>query len=221
MAALTLYLGSKNYSSWSFRPWLALRHAGADFAEVVIPLGTGETDARIRAVNPNGKVPALRHERDGGSLLVWDSLAICEYAHELFPEAGLWPAEAADRARARSVSAEMHSGFPALREQFNFNMRARKPGRTPTAPVALEIARVKALWTECRAQVKGGGPFLFGAFSIADCMYAPVVSRFQTYGISLEGAAAEYAEAVRGMPLWKEWSDAGSGEPMIGRYEQN
>lgn len=219
MAPLTLYLGNKNYSSWSLRPWLALRHARAEFSEVVIALATETTGAQIRAVSPAGRVPVLVHARDEGDLRIWDSLAICEYVNELYPDAQLWPRDAGARAVARSVAAEMHSGFAEFRAQMPMNVRARKPERARTPGVLEDIARIVSLWSECRSRLHSGGPFLFGAFSIADCMYAPVVSRFVTYEVPLKGAAAEYATAMQTLPAWKEWAEAGSGDPRIGRYE--
>jgi len=214
--ALTLVVGSKNYSSWSLRPYLALAHTGAKFDEVVIALDAPDTAANIVRHSPSGKVPVLRH----GELTVWDSLAICEYLAELFPEAKLWPEQRAARALARSVSAEMHSSFMALRQHCGMNLRARKPGVGLQAPgVAQDIARVKALWTQCLEQHGAGGPFLFGAFSIADAMYAPVVTRFVTYGVELDARLSAYRDAVLALPAMQAWAKAGEAEPPVARYE--
>lgn len=213
--ALTLYVGSKNYSSWSFRPWLAMRQAGIAFETVTIQLDTPTTAQEIARVSPSGRVPALRD----GELVVWDSLAIIEYVAERFPEAAVWPAERAARAMARSVSAEMHSSFQPLREHMPMNMRAHRPGTGHTPEVLANVRRIVELWTDCRARFGAGGPFLFGAFSAADAMYAPVVSRFATYGVALEGIAAEYAASVRALPAYREWADAGRDEPIAAKHE--
>ena len=214
--ALTLVVGSKNYSSWSLRPYLALAHTGAPFEEVVIALDAPDTAANIARYSPSGRVPLLRH----GALSVWDSLAICEYLAELFPEAKLWPQEREARAMARSVSAEMHSSFMALRQNCGMNLRARKPGVGLQAPgVAQDIARIKELWTQCRQRYGKGGPFLFGAFSIADAMFAPVVTRFVTYGVPLDEVGAAYRDAVLGLPAMKQWMEAAAAEPPVKRYE--
>jgi glutathione S-transferase len=212
---LTLVVGSKNYSSWSLRPYLALAHTGAPFEEVVIALDAPDTAANIARHSPSGKVPLLRH----GELRIWDSLAICEYVAELFPQARLWPEERAARATARSVSAEMHSGFMALRTHCAMNIRARKPGVGLDQPgVAQDVARIQQLWTECRQAHGAGGPFLFGAFSIADAMFAPVVTRFVTYGVALEGALGAYRDAVLALPGMQAWTRAAEAEPPVARY---
>jgi glutathione S-transferase len=212
----TLVVGSKNYSSWSLRPYLALAHTGAPFEEVVIALDAPDTAANIARYSPSGRVPLLRH----GALSVWDSLAICEYLAELFPRAQLWPADRTARAVARSVSAEMHSSFAALRTHCTMNIRARKPGVGLDQPgVAQDVARVKQLWTECRQRYGAGGPFLFGAFSIADAMYAPVVTRFVTYGVPFDAGLAAYRDAVLGLPAMQAWTRASEAEPPLARYE--
>ena len=218
MPDLTLVIGNKNYSSWSMRPWLVLRQAEISFKEVRIPLYWAESAAQLTAWSPSGKVPAL-HD---GNIKVWDSLAICEYLHERFPEHGLWPADAAARAVARSVSAEMHAGFGALREAMSMNIRARYPGKGRTPESLADIARILAIWTECRARFGLGGDFLFGRFSIADAMYAPVVLRFQTYGVELEGAARVYADAVLALPALQGWvADAEAETERIERFERD
>jgi glutathione S-transferase len=206
MAELTLYIGNKNYSSWSLRPWLLLKQAGIPFDEVVVPLYRPESKQAILAFSPSGKVPALRR----GDLVVWDSLAICEYLAEVFPKAHLWPQDPA----ARSASAEMHSGFAELRAGLPMNMRKHLPGRPVSSEIAAEIERVAAIWGDCRARFgKGEGDFLFGHFTIADAMYAPVASRFRTYGIALPPDAQAYREAILAVPAMQEWNEAARAEP--------
>jgi len=211
MAEFTIILGNKNYSSWSLRPWLALKQTGAPFDEVVIPLSESTTKPEILRHSPSGKVPLLKR----GDLAVWDSLAICEYLAETFPEAQLWPADPNARAVARSISAEMHSGFAALRQHYPMNMRSSFPGRQPTQEAQADVIRIGALWRDARLRFGAGGPFLFGAFSIADCMYAPVVSRFRTYKLELEEVTQAYCDAVWALPAMQEWLVAATDEPMI------
>ncbi|MFH1817653.1 MAG: glutathione S-transferase [Pseudomonadota bacterium] len=218
MPSLTLVIGNKNYSSWSLRPWLLLRHAGIPFEAVRIPLyAPGSTEA-LAIWSPSGKVPAL-HD---GDLRVWDSLAICEYLAERFPDKQLWPVEPAARAVARAVSAEMHAGFSALREHMSMNIRARRPGQGRTPECLADVERILAIWTDCRARFGGGGDFLFGRFGIADAMVAPVVLRFQTYGVALDGAARAYAAAVRALPALQEWVADGVAETeRIAMFERD
>jgi len=216
MADMTLYVGNKNYSSWSLRPWLALRQAGLEFDEVVIPLDEAATSENIRRHSPSGRVPVLRH----GELTVWESLSICEYASELAPEAGLWPADRAARAVARSAASEMHAGFAALRGHFPMNMRSSFPDRGASTEAQADINRVTALWRDCRKRFGEGGPFLFGAFSIADAMFAPVVSRFRTYKIDLDEVASAYVEAVWSLPALQDWVAAARKEPMVIPYAE-
>ncbi|HWK44866.1 MAG TPA: glutathione S-transferase family protein [Stellaceae bacterium] len=212
MADFTIYLGNKNYSSWSLRPWLALKATGVPFDEVVIPLYEPTSRATILKYSPSGRVPTLAH----GAITVWESLAICEYIAELFPAATLWPADPAVRATARSVSTEMHAGFQALRAHLPMNIRSSFPNRGVTPEVQSDINRVAALWRDCRKQVpEGAGPFLFGGFTVADAMYAPVVSRFRTYKIDLDEACQAYADAIWTLPAMQEWALAASNEPMI------
>lgn len=214
MPELTLVVASKNYSSWSLRPYLALAHTGQPFHEVVVALDEPDTAAKIAQHSPSGRVPALRH----GELLVWDSLAICEYLAETFPEARLWPQDREERAVARSVVAEMHSGFSALRQNMTMDMRARKPGQGRAPGVAEDIARIQALWNDCRARFGQGGAFLFGHFTIADAFYAPVVSRFVTYDVALDAVGKAYRDAVLELPAMKAWREAGQKEPPVKRY---
>ncbi|HYC05177.1 MAG TPA: glutathione S-transferase family protein [Azospirillaceae bacterium] len=208
MSDFTLVIGNKSYSSWSLRPWLALRQAGIAFDEVVIPLRTPETKAAILAQGPAGKVPVLRH----GDLTIWDSLAICEYVAELRPEAGLWPEDRAARAVARSVSAEMHSGFQDLRANLFMDLRRERRSEERLAKAAADIARVQAIWADCRARFGRGGPFLFGRFSVADCMYAPVTTRFTTWGVELTPGSRAYVEAVQALPAFQDWKRAALAE---------
>jgi glutathione S-transferase len=216
MKELTLVVGSKNYSSWSLRPYLALAHTGQPFREVLVRLGEPDTAANIAKYSPSGRVPTLVH----GELVVWDSLAICEYLAELFPQAKLWPQDAAARAVARSVTAEMHSGFANLRNHMPMNLRARRPGEGRAPGVAEDISRITALWRECRSRFGQGGPFLFGAFSIADAFYAPVVTRFVTYGVELDAVCGAYRDAVLALPAMRTWMEAAQGEPPLARYEK-
>ena len=216
MTPLTLVIGNKNYSSWSMRPWLVLRQAGIPFEEVRIPLYRPESAVELAAWSPSGKVPAL-HD---GDLSVWDSLAICEYLNERFPDKQLWPRDATARAVARSVSAEVHAGFTDLRQNMVMNIRARYPGQGRTPECLADIERILAIWADCRARFGGGGDFLFGRFSIADAMYAPVVLRFQTYGVALTGAAKDYADAVLALPALQAWvADAVAETERIEKYE--
>jgi glutathione S-transferase len=206
---LTLLIGNKNYSSWSLRAWIMLRHAGLPFDEVLVPLDQPDTAARIRAFSPAGLVPALR--ADG--LLVWESLAICEYACELSGR-GL-PADPAARALVRSVSAEMHAGLSALRREWPMNIRATGRRTTPTSALQAQVARVDTLWNECRARFGAGGPWLFGDYSLADAMYAPVVLRFNTYGAQVSPVAQAYMATVLADPLLADWLAAAAAEPWI------
>jgi glutathione S-transferase len=214
---LTLVLGNKNYSSWSLRPYVALRHVGVPFEEKVIPLDQPNTAAEIARYSPSGRVPVLVD----GDARVWDSLAICEYLADRFPQAQLWPADAGARAEARAVSAEMHSGFRAMREALPMKIRETLPLPTVSDAVHRDIERIKALWKDCRQFFGRGGPFLFGAFSIADAMYAPVATRFRTYGVSLDGAAAEYSATLWKLPAMQDWLAAAKAETFrMARYEK-
>lgn len=199
--SLILVVGTKRFSSWSLRPWLALKATGAPFEEVEIALRQPGTKAEILKWSAAGKVPVLI---DDGQV-VWDSLAICEYLAERFPDARLWPEDRAARAVARSVSAEMHAGFPVLRQQCSMDLLLDSPLTDLSPELQGEIARIDALWTDCRTRFGAGGPFLFGRFSIADAMYAPVVTRFATYHLPLGPVAAAYRDAVLGWPALAEW----------------
>ena len=212
MADLTIYLGNKNYSSWSLRAWLALKHTGVAFDEIVIPLYQPGSRETVLKYSPSGRVPALRH----GDLTVWESLAICEYLAETFPNFELWPKDPAARARARSVSAEMQSSFRALREHMPMNVRSSFPGRGVTPEVQADINRIMAIWRDCRTRYGDGkGAFLFGQFTIADAMFAPVVTRFRTYKTDLEREAQAYCDTIIALPAMQEWLAAAKNEPMI------
>jgi len=203
-----LYVANRNYSSWSIRGSLLVRQSGIPCEEIVIPLDTDETKAKIAAVSPSGRVPVLHIE----DVIVWDSLAIAELLHELTPAAGLWPSDTAARALARSVSAEMHSGFVALRSQMPMDMRSRH-SVSWTTELQEDIARIEEIWTACRSGQGRGGEFLFGAWSAADAMYAPVVSRFLTYGVQLSPVASAYAAAVWEWPALKSLAAEAAVEP--------
>lgn len=202
MTDLVLCIGDKNLSSWSLRPWLLMKQAGIPFAEKLIRLDRPETTREILKYSPSGKVPCLID----GDIAVWDSLAIAEYLSERFPEKRLWPEAPAARARARSISAEMHSSFGELRKTWPMKFAEIGLRHPQSAGVAGDIKRISAIWTETRAAFGAGGPFLFGRFSIADAMYAPVVSRFMTYGpVDLPPAATAYCETIFSLPAMREW----------------
>ncbi|MES1982157.1 MAG: glutathione S-transferase family protein [Pseudomonadota bacterium] len=209
MAKPQLIIGNKNYSSWSLRAWLMARHSGVDFDEVRIPLWTADFKARLGVYTPAGKVPVYVD----GELAIWDTLAIGEYLFESHPL--LWPAERAVRARARSVSAEMHSGFVPLRKGMPMNIRAR--GRkVPSSPeLAADIARITSLWRELRTQYAGAGPWLFGQYSIADAMFAPVAFRFLTYGVAEAGTVDDYIRTLTGDPLVQAWVEDAKQEREV------
>src|SRR6201992_4371167 len=194
---LKLVIGNKNYSSWSMRPWLALRANNIPFDEVFVPLYTGDADKqRILAVTRSGKVPALVD----GDVTIWDSLAIIEYVAERFPQARLWPEDRAARAHARSISAEMHSGFVALRSECGMNLHRPVGAIALSADARANIARIQEIWIECRARFGKSGPFLFGAFSGADAMFAPVVHRFRTYAIEVAPDVRSYMDTIMALP---------------------
>lgn len=210
MPEFTIYIGNKNYSSWSLRAWLMLKQTRTAFREVVVPIGRPTTRAEILRHSPSGKVPALAHD----AVTVWESLAIGEYLAELFPDAKLWPEGQEARAHARAVSQEMHAGFLPLRQHFPMNMRSVFE-RAIIPEIQGDIDRITALWHDCRKQFGTGGPFLFGSFTIADAMFAPVVSRFRTFKVPLERETEAYAAAVIAWPAYQEWLAAARNEPMI------
>lgn len=199
--SLVLAIGNKNYSSWSLRPWIAMKVAGIPFDERLIPLYLEGSKDEILAFSPAGKVPALRD----GDLQVWDSLSILEYLAERFPDAGLWPADAVARAAARSVAAEMHSSFLPLRRHYVMNVRRRISGLAANPDAERDVARIDRLWSDARRRFGAGESFLFGAFSAADAMYAPVVTRFETYGVAVSDEARAYMNAVLSLPAMQQW----------------
>lgn len=206
MGELLLIIGNKNYSSWSLRPWILMKHLGLAFEERLLPLDTPEFARDIAAVSPTKRVPLLRH----GQLRVWDSLAICEYACELAGRG--WPTDRAARAVARSVCAEMHAGFTALRSQWPMNARASGRHTAPNAERAADITRIGEIWADCRARFGAGGPWLFGDYSAADAMYAPVVLRFRTYGARLNDSATAYVATALADPHLKDWVNGAAAE---------
>ncbi len=210
---MKLVIGNKNFSSWSLRPYLALAHVGAPFEEEVIPLDQPDTAEKIARASPSGRVPALVD----GALTVWDSIAICEYLNEKFPEAKLWPDDRAVRAVARSVSAEMHSGFAKLREHHPMKIKDDLPTAQVRPEVLADLKRIEQIWSSCRKQYGQGGPFLFGRFSIADAMYGPVVSRCRTYHLPLSAESQTYADAVWQLPGMQKWLAEAKAE----RFEMN
>jgi glutathione S-transferase len=207
MSDLTLVIGNKNYSSWSLRPWILMRHLGLTFQELLIPLDQPGTRAEIQKHGPGGKVPVLRH----GEVHVWDSLAVCEYVSELTGRG--WPKESLARAVARSISAEMHSGFVDLRNAWPMSARARNR-RVPMTPgVQADFNRIEAIWSDCRGRFgASAGPWLFGEYSVADAMYAPVVLRFNSYGERFSDNTRAYMATVLEDPAMQEWMSAGEKE---------
>ncbi len=208
MTDLTLVVGDRNLSSWSLRPWLALKMAGADFKEILIRLRQPATKTDIARYSPSGRVPVLIH----GGCHIWESLAICEYVAELFPGTPLWPEDRRLRAVARSVAMEMHAGFPELRKHMPMDVARRRSDAGRTPEVMADIQRITTLWADCRGQYGEGGPFLFGAFTIADAMYAPVATRFMTYAVTLDREAETYVRALISLPPMQSWYAAAAAE---------
>jgi glutathione S-transferase len=206
-----LVIGNKNYSSWSLRGWLAMALTKAPFEERLIPIYEDDWDDEIAAVSPTRKVPVLIDE----GRTVWESLAIIEYLGERHPDAGLWPADVGARAVARAVSAEMHAGFAAVRTHMPMNLRKSLPGKGRGPGVEADVARLSSLWRECRDRFGDGGPFLFGAFSAADCMYAPLATRLDTYAVDLDATCRAYVDAILGWPDFVRWRAAALEEPWV------
>ncbi|MEP2545544.1 MAG: glutathione S-transferase family protein [Alphaproteobacteria bacterium] len=216
MAIYRLILGNKNYSSWSLRAWLMLKFAGAEFTETTVLFGRPDMKENLRRLSPTGLVPVLEH----GDLIIPDSIAIAEYLAERHPDANLWPAEAAARAVARSVSAQMHAGFVALRDQMPMNLPHVTDRVTPSPDTRADIARIQDIWRTCRRDFGAGGAFLFGQPTIADAMYAPVVARFHTYGVVVDATARAYMDAVWNHPAMAEARALAAEEPRIPEYER-
>ena len=212
----TLVIGNKNYSSWSLRPWLLLRRFGIAFDEVKLPLDTPEFYARIVEYSPAGRVPVLVD----GEVHVWDSLAICEYANEYFLDGRGWPAERAARGWARAISAEMHSGFAALRTNMPMDVRKHVPAPALSADTVKDIARIRSLWREARERHAAQGAFLFGAFSIADAMYAPVALRFVSYSVDLGAVERAYVDALLALPAMRDWLAEAATERIAPEHEK-
>jgi glutathione S-transferase len=211
-----LVLANKAYSSWSLRPWILLAHFKIPFEEVVIPLDQPDTRKRILAYSPNGKCPSL-HD---GAISVWESLAIVDYVAEKYPDKAIWPKTRAARALARSLSAEMHAGFSALRNHCPTNFRRPVRKRELTPDVEADVTRIEAAWTGARKEHGKAGPFLFGRFSAADAMFAPVVNRFHTYDVPVKKGTRAYMDAIMDLPAWKAWIRDAEEEPWrIERYD--
>ena len=208
----TLIVGTREWSSWSLRPYLALRAIDVPFQEEVIPLRRGSTSEDVQRRSPSGRVPLLKMTENGREHLIWDSLAICETLNERHPEAKLWPDDPFARAEARSYAAEMHSGFPDLREQLSMEFVRRLPLPELRVTTKAQIARIVAMWTQALERHGAAGGFLFGRFSIADCMYAPVVSRLRTYGVPVQGSVQGYCERVWSLPGMQDWAKAAQQE---------
>jgi len=213
---MKLIIGNRNYSSWSFRPWIGMRFAGIAFDEEVISLYVEGGREQILKYSPAGKVPILID----GDLRVWESLAILEYLADKFPAAGLWPSDAAARAHARAISTEMHAGFVPLRSECGMSFWRPPAKRALSAEAQADIARVQAIWTDARARYGAGGPFLFGKFTAADAMYAPVVQRFVAYDIYVSAPVKAYMQAMIALPPWQEWRRAALRETwVIAKFE--
>jgi glutathione S-transferase len=216
MSSFTLVIGNKNYSSWSLRPWLVLKQVGIEFTEIRIPLYTEAAHKELLSHSPVAKVPILHH----GDITIWESIAICEYLVECFPDIALMPKNIKARAFARSISAEMHAGFQNLRQNMPMNCRAKFPGKGMGAGVQEDIDRITSIWRNCREIFGNGGNLLFGDFTIADAMFAPVVLRFATYGVELDSVCQHYADAILNLPSMQEWIEAAKLErEIIPKYE--
>jgi len=214
--SLTLVIGNKNYSSWSLRPWIAMKVAGIPFEEIQIPLYEPGSRERMLEYSPAGKVPILID----GDEHVWESLAILEHLAERFPEARLWPSDRRARSHARAIASEMHGGFQPLRQNCTMNLWLPVKARPQPPEVLANVARIEQMWADCRARFGQGGPFLFGAFGAADAMYAPVVARFNTYGLPVSAKTRAYMDAVMALPAWREWYDAAMQETWIMQHNE-
>lgn len=206
---MRLYIGNKNYSSWSFRPWIAMKAKAIDFEEVLIPFDDDAGNPKFREFSPTGKVPVLVD----GDLTVWESSAILEYLHDRLPDHGFWPQDIKARAIARAVAGEMHAGFGALRSVCPMNMRREIRAIEVSDALRRDVARIETLWAECLD--RSGGPFLFGTFCNADAMFAPVVNRLEKYALSADPSVEAYGKAMKALPAWIEWEEAALAEPWI------
>jgi glutathione S-transferase len=214
MSGLSIVLGNKKYSSWSLRGWLALKATGEKFDETMIWMYRAETRAEMLKHGPTGLVPILKH----GECIVWETIAICEYLAEAFPAAKLWPDDKVAKAHCRSAATEMHGGFAPLRRQLPMDLSRPYGRKEYDAEAAANIERIAVLWREARTRFGAGGPYLYGRFSVADCMYAPVVTRFLTYQVPLDALCAAYCEAIMAHPAMREWKAAGLAETEVGPY---
>lgn len=215
MAEFLLHIGNRNYSSWSLRGWLACRLAGIDFDEHIIPLDLADTAKNIAAVSPNERVPCLFHD----DIVVWDSLAIAEYLAELKPDVAMWPKDRAARAMARSMAAEMHSSYMGIRNRCPMDMRGKVDPIKMPDEVARDVARLDAAWSAARGKFGADGPYLFGDWSLADCFFAPAVSRCRTYGLPLSDVSAAYVKAVLAHPDVSWWAARGAEEQWVIPHE--
>lgn len=206
---MKLVIANKAYSSWSFRPWILMREMGIAFDEEMIPLYHPDTQARIRAYGGGRTVPLVVD----GAIVVWESLAIVDYLAEMFPNKAIWPVDPASRAHARSSAAEMHGGFQALRSRCPMNFRRAPKAVALSDDVKANVARIEQLWADARQRFGAGGPFLYGKFSAADAMYAPVVHRFQAYAVPVSASTRAYMDTIMGLPSWGEWASAAAAEP--------
>jgi glutathione S-transferase len=212
----TLVVGTRDWSSWSLRPYLALRHIGVKFDEELVPLRRETTSPEILKYSPTGRVPVLKITEDGATYSVWDSLAICETLADRHAEAKLWPDDVKTRAIARAYAAEMHSGFPDVRQQLTMDFARRLPTPALRDDTNTQIARILAAWSEALEQHAHNGGFLFGRFSVADCMYGPVVSRFVTYDVEVPAPVRIYMERVMALPAMLDWGRASQAEVDAG-----
>lgn len=212
---MKLLIGNKVHSSWSLRPWILMTHFGIPFEEILIPFGPTFDDpawkAQVRAHNPQEKVPALVD----GDVTVWESLAIMEYLADKYPDKNIWPRDMKARALARAIACEMHAGFSALRNACVMNLGMKHPPKDRGPAVAADAKRITQIWNDARARFGAGGPFLFGEFSAADAMYAPVTTRFRTYSIPVDAVSDAYIEAVQATPAFQSWRNAALQEPWI------
>ncbi|MGI9351341.1 MAG: glutathione S-transferase family protein [Rhizobiaceae bacterium] len=211
---MKLFIGNKNYSSWSLRPWLGMKMQGIEFNEILVPFEDEIGNPKFKEFSPTGKVPCLVD----GELTVWESLAILEYVADKFPEKSFWPSEIVTRASARAIAHEMHGGFSALRNECPMNLRRERREIEVSDLVRSDVSRIEILWEDCLKN--SGGPFLFGEFCNADAMYAPVVNRLEIYCLSNADCVDRYTSAMKALPAWQEWEEAGRAEPWIVEHDE-